>query len=78
MATETENYGYPKPDVDDFYDVGDFNQAMDMIDGDIKGIEESFNSAIDTKVDKVSGKGLSANDYTITHFLPPQRPPVAA
>ena len=64
MATETENYGYPKPDVDDFYDVGDFNQAMDMIDGDIKGIEESFNSAIDTKVDKVSGKGLSANDYT--------------
>lgn len=64
MATETENYGYPKPDVDDFYDVGDFNQAMDMIDGDIKGIEESLSSAIDTKVDKVSGKGLSTNDYT--------------
>ena len=64
MATETENYGYPKPDVDDFYDVGDFNQAMDMIDGDIKGIEESLSSAIDTKVDKISGKGLSTNDYT--------------
>ncbi len=64
MATETENYGYPKPDLDDFYDVGDFNQAMDMIDGDIKGIEESLSSAIDTKVDKVSGKGLSTNDYT--------------
>ncbi len=64
MATETENYGYPKPDVDDFYDVGDFNRAMDMIDGDIKGVEESLSSAIDTKVDKISGKGLSTNDYT--------------
>lgn len=42
MASETKNYGYPKPDIDDFYDVGDFNKAMDMIDEDMKEAKKSI------------------------------------
>lgn len=39
MATETMNYGYPKPGEDDFYDISQFNQALDMIDEDMKGMD---------------------------------------
>lgn len=40
MATETMNYGYPKPGEDDFYDISQFNQALDMIDQDMKEMDE--------------------------------------
>ena len=40
MATETMNYGYPKPGEDDFYDINQYNQAMEMIDEDIKEMDE--------------------------------------
>lgn len=40
MATETMNYGYPKPGQDDFYDINQYNQAMEMIDEDIKEMDE--------------------------------------
>lgn len=39
MATETMNYGYPKPGEDDFYDISQFNQALDMIAEDMKGMD---------------------------------------
>lgn len=39
MATETMNYGYPKPGEDDFYDISQFNQALDMIDQDMKEMD---------------------------------------
>lgn len=48
MATSTQNYGYPKPEETDFYDIGQFNQAMDMIDGDMKKTADDL-SALDTK-----------------------------
>ena len=40
MATETMNYGYPKPGEDDFYDINQYNQAMEMIDEDIKEMDQ--------------------------------------
>lgn len=53
MAKNTEHYELVKPAQSDFYNVDDFNGNADIID-----------SALQGKVDKVSGKGLSANDYT--------------
>lgn len=47
MANETVNYGYPKPEEDDFYDINQFNQAMDMIDGDLKKTEEAKQNKLD-------------------------------
>ncbi len=38
MGIETDNFGYPKPGEDDFYDIGVFNQAMDMVDKDLKDL----------------------------------------
>lgn len=32
MATQTTNYGLTKPDVDDFYDIEEFNNTLDEID----------------------------------------------
>ena len=49
MASQTQNYHYPKPEEEDFYDVGEFNRAMDMIDEDIKQVEESIPAAVRVK-----------------------------
>ena len=38
MGIETDNFGYPKPGEDDFYDIGVFNRAMDMVDKDLKDL----------------------------------------
>lgn len=51
MANETLNYGYPKPEPEDFYNIEEFNQAMDMIDGDIKNIEEKTSELNRKKAD---------------------------
>ena len=55
MATNTPNYNLEKPAQTDFYDVDVQNSNTDKID-----------TALNNKVDKVTGKGLSANDYTAT------------
>jgi|GEM_PF-3319999 len=57
MATNTPNYNLKKPDLIDFYDIQDQNDNMDLIDIALKGLE-------DGKVAKVTGKGLSTEDYT--------------
>ncbi len=49
MASQTQNYHYPKPEEEDFYDVGEFNRAMDMIDEDIKQVEEAIPAAVRVK-----------------------------
>jgi len=49
----TEHYNLQKPAQTDFYDVDVQNENMDIID-----------EALYEKVDKVSGKGLSTNDYS--------------
>ena len=53
--SNTPNYNLNKPAQTDFYDVDVQNENMDKID-----------TALSNKVDKVSGKGLSTNDYTTT------------
>lgn len=53
--SNTPNYNLNKPAQTDFYDVELQNENMDKID-----------AALSNKVDKVNGKGLSANDYTTT------------
>lgn len=40
MASETMNYKLKKPSEDDFYDVQDFNENMDLID---KGLKQNAN-----------------------------------
>lgn len=55
MATKTPNYNLNKPAQTDFYDVDVQNENMDLID-----------AALEKKVDKVEGKGLSTNDYNAT------------
>lgn len=55
MATYTEHYNLKKPQPSEYYAIADFNGNADVID------DELFK-----KVDKVTGKGLSTNDYTDT------------
>ena len=51
----TPNYNLKKPDGSDEVDIQDLNGNMDILDAEVA-----------KKVDKVSGKGLSTNDYTTT------------
>ncbi len=32
MGNETKNYKFPKPSEDDFYDISEYNKAMDILD----------------------------------------------
>jgi len=57
MADKTTNYNLIKPTPDEFYDIEVFNENADIIDVELKKLN-------DNKVDKIEGKGLSANDYT--------------
>lgn len=65
MATNTENYKLKKPAQDDFYNVDDFNDNMDIIDAELKnkydpdnkptasdigGIPELLSNSNDTKI----------------------------
>ena len=42
MATNTTNYNLVKPDQTDFYDVGDFNGNADIIDAQLKSINDQY------------------------------------
>ena len=41
MATYTENYNLIKPDEEDYYDVADFNENMDTLDGAMAAAENA-------------------------------------
>lgn len=49
----TGNLGLKKPEGTDIVDIADLNGNMDILD-----------NAVTSKVDKVTGKQLSTNDYT--------------
>lgn len=49
MAKHTENYGFTKPEPNDFYDIEVGNNNLDVIDGLIKGNEDA--------IDDVAGPG---------------------
>lgn len=53
MATQTTNYKLTKPDENDFIEIERLNENFDKID-----------KTLYDKVDKVSGKSLSTNDFT--------------
>lgn len=44
MATKTEKYGLTKPDVNDYYDIGVFNENMDVIEREMAEHEENKNN----------------------------------
>ena len=58
----TINLNLKKPEGTDFYNVGDFNDNADIIDAALQGKADAADLA--GKVDKVTGKGLSSNDFT--------------
>jgi len=57
--TNTTNYNLKKPDGDEFFNIDDANNNMDLIDTTIKSVSD----AVATKVDKIVGKALSDNNY---------------
>lgn len=60
MPDQTKNFKLTKPLPEEPYDVGVQNDNMDAID---QALQEHAD-ALNKKVDKVEGKGLSTNDYT--------------
>lgn len=42
MATTTQNYGLKKPAPDDFYTIEDQNSNMDILDTELKRVEDNF------------------------------------
>ncbi len=57
---KTPNYNLNKPGYDNFGDVADLNANADIIDGAL----EAHDAALQNKVDKEAGKGLSEADFT--------------
>lgn len=53
----TANLGLKKPEGTDIVNIDDLNYNADILDSKAKELQ-------DNKVDKVTGKGLSTNDYT--------------
>lgn len=54
----TANYGFKKPEQNDFYNAVDFAENMDKVDEELKKVEESAASAIGSfgKIMMTSGK----------------------
>lgn len=40
MANKTNNYKLPKPEVDDFYDISEYNKTMDMLDDSLTEMDQ--------------------------------------
>lgn len=68
MATFTENYNLIKPSEEDYYDVQDFNENMDAIDGQMAETEQELNG-IGEKINQMDEKlGTTADTGTETIF----------
>lgn len=59
MATKTTNYGLNKPDMNDFYDIGVFNDNADIIDAALKDVYEETNKAKGIPIVTTSGTGTA-------------------
>ena len=53
MATNTKNYKLIKPDVDDFYDIEDFNKNADVVDTELKKVDIATIDLGNKKLDKI-------------------------
>ncbi|RKD32155.1 hypothetical protein [Lacrimispora algidixylanolytica] len=40
MANKTNNYKFPKPEADDFYDISEYNKAMDILDDSLSEMDK--------------------------------------
>lgn len=78
MAINTNNYNLKKPSSEDFYNVEDQNGNMDIIDQELKrlnedkaGVEHNHNGVYETPngaQSKVDAAKVSANQYTDQKF----------
>lgn len=69
--TNTENYGYLKPDEDDFYDINHMNKNLDMIDEDMKKREEEIKTHTHNYAGSSSAGGDAINAETATRLATP-------
>ena len=83
MSTNTPNYNLKKPASTDFYNIADFNGNADIIDAQLKSINDQYtdlSSAVETntvKVDAALAMGVrtlsctkSGNTFKLTQPLP--------
>jgi hypothetical protein len=40
VANKTNNYKFPKPEADDFYDISEYNEAMDILDDSLMKMDQ--------------------------------------
>ena len=40
VANKTNNYKFPKPEADDFYDISEYNKAMDILDDSLTEMDQ--------------------------------------
>ena len=78
MSTYTNNYNLLKPDDDDYYDISDFNENMDTIDGqmqlldlEVSGVSEKIGNPADNGNDTIFGK-LNRGDGFYCYSNTPQ------
>lgn len=55
----TETFHFKQPDPDDFYDVQDFNDNMDIVEQELSDLKEKvgdgFEEIADTEIDDIWG-----------------------
>lgn len=62
MATETKNYGFIKPDINEFYDRNIDNENLDKIDEELKRIEEAAGNLDDLDTEEKTGLVAAINE----------------
>lgn len=55
----TTNFGFPKPEADEFYDVAEFGKAMDMLDSELKEILTKIDTANKHTTNKENPHGVT-------------------
>lgn len=55
MATKTTNYGFTKPDDDDFYDIQLENRNWDKADEKMKQVEDGLNNINKITLEDLNG-----------------------
>ncbi|GEM_PF-3908771 len=71
MVTNTTNYNLKKPGVDDFYNVADANNNMDIIDANLKSVSDVANTANvkgDTALSHIADSGIHVTSADKTNF----------
>ena len=64
MADKTTNYGFSTPGLDGAANITVQDENWTELDKKLKEELDNLDTNLNNKVDKVSGKGLSANDFT--------------